>query len=98
MIPWVIYRFGEPEDFFKEYNSDASEEAVIQELISYSVWLMLLHELVHVFQRHIQYLSQELKSSQPLMNSKSEHLSVRSDRIMAVLEYAADVCVAEYMS
>lgn len=98
MIPWVIYSFGEKKDFFKEYNSDASEETVIRELISYSVLLMLLHELGHVFQGHIQYLSQELKSPQPLMSSKSEHLSVRSDRIMAALEYAADVYAAEYMS
>lgn len=98
MIPWMIYRFGETEDFFKEYNSDSSEETVIQELISYSVLLMLLHELGHVFQGHIQYLGQKVKSAQPLMSSKSEHLAVRSDRIMAALEYAADVYAAEYMS
>lgn len=98
MIPWVIYKFGEEEDFFKEYNSDAPVETVIQELISYSVLLMILHELGHVFQGHIQYLSYGMKTPQLMMSSKTEHLCGKADNILAALEYAADVYAAEYIS
>lgn len=98
VIPWVIYKFGEEEDFFKEYNSDAPVETVIQELISYSVLLMILHELGHVFQGHIQYLSHGMETPQLMMSSKREHLCGKADNILAALEYAADVYAAEYIS
>lgn len=98
LIPWLVYRLSENECFFRDYNSILSSESVMNEMISYTILMILLHEFGHVFQGHIQNLNQGMQNSKSIMNTRLEHLQSGVSDEIRVLEYAADVYVAKYMS